>query len=35
VSEVVDLADAPEVLDAQARHGAHGLKTLVRCAREA
>jgi len=35
VSEVVDLADAPKVLDEQARHGAHGVKTLVRCATEA
>jgi len=34
VGEVVELADAPEVLDAQARHGAQGLKTLVRCATE-
>jgi (R,R)-butanediol dehydrogenase/meso-butanediol dehydrogenase/diacetyl reductase len=34
VSDVVDLVDAPKVLDEQARHGAHGLKTLVRCTPE-
>jgi (R,R)-butanediol dehydrogenase/meso-butanediol dehydrogenase/diacetyl reductase len=31
VGEVVDLADAPKVLDDQACSGARGLKTLVRC----
>jgi (R,R)-butanediol dehydrogenase/meso-butanediol dehydrogenase/diacetyl reductase len=34
VSEVVELTDAPKVLDERARTGARGLKTLVRCAPE-
>jgi (R,R)-butanediol dehydrogenase/meso-butanediol dehydrogenase/diacetyl reductase len=34
VSDVVELADAPNLLERQARQGAQGVKTLVRCARK-